>query len=65
MSGPLKTYRVYCFDTERKLVTADFIKAANDDDAIAKAHESGFGSQCEIWDGRRLVAELEGERRKA
>ena len=65
MSSPLKTYRVYCFDLSRKVVTADFIKAANDEDAIAKAEASGFGTKCELWDGNRMVAQLEAERRQA
>ncbi len=65
MSVPLKTYRVYCFDLARKVVTADFIKAANDDDAIAKAEASGFGTKCEVWDGSRLVAQLDAARRQA
>ena len=65
MSAPLKMYRVYCFDLARKVVTADFIKAANDDDAIAKAQASGFGTKCELWHEDRLVAQLDAERRQA
>jgi len=65
MSAPLKTYRVYSFDLARKAVSADFIKAADDEQAVATAEASGFGSKCEIWDERRLVAQLEGERRQA
>ena len=64
MSAPLKTYRVYCFDLARKVVTADFIKAANDDEAVAKAEASGFGTKCELWDENRLVAQLDGEERR-
>ena len=37
----------------------------SDEEAVAKAQAAGFGSKCEIWDGRRLVAQLEGERRNA
>ena len=65
MSALEKTYRVYCYDREKKIVTADFIQAASDDEAIAKASQRGFGSMCEIWDGTRLVAQLEGELRTA
>ena len=63
MSSPLKTYRVYCYDVARKQVSADFINAVDDEDAVAKAEAAGFGSKMEIWDGSRLVAQLEGERR--
>ena len=65
MSAPLKTYRVYCFDEASKVVTADWIEAASDEEAIAKAEAAGFGSKCELWDGRRLVAQLDGQRRIA
>jgi len=44
-------------------LTGDLIQASSDEDAIAKAEARGFGSRCEIWDGNRLVAELQGERR--
>jgi hypothetical protein len=65
MSTNQKTYRVYCYDDAHKIVTADFIDAASDDDAIAKAEAAGYGSKCEIWDGKRLVAALAAERRSA
>ena len=65
MSGPIKTYRVYCYDDAHKVVTADWIEAASDEEAIATAEAGGFGSKCEVWDGKRLVASLQGERRSA
>ena len=65
MADPNKTYRIYCFDSQLRIVTADWIEAASDEEAIAKAEAAGFGSKCEIWDGRRLVAELDAERRHA
>lgn len=65
MSDLQKAYRVYCYDGSRNIVTADFLKAASDEEAIAKAKAGGFGSMCEIWDGKRLVAQLEDERRSA
>jgi hypothetical protein len=63
ISASLKTYRVYCYDDARNAVTADFITASDDQDAIARVEAAGFGSKCEIWDGKRLVAQLEVERR--
>lgn len=63
MTSPPKIYRVYSFDLARKLVTADFIQAADDEEAVAIVSE--FGNKCEIWQERRLVAQLEGERRLA
>jgi hypothetical protein len=64
MSLP-KTYRLYRFDGSSMTVSSDTIDAANDSDAIAKVEAMGFGSKCEIWDARRLVAQIEGERRQA
>lgn len=58
-------YRVYSFDLEHNRVTADFIKAADDAEAIAAAEAAGFGHKCELWHDRRLVAQLEAERRQA
>jgi len=58
-SSENKTYRVYCFDGVRKALTNDLIQAASDDDAIAIANAMGFGTKCELWEGNRLVAELE------
>ena len=65
MSSLLKTYRVYCYDAVHQVVSQDLIEAASDEDAIAQAEASGYGSKCEIWEGDRLVAQLEGQRRSA
>ena len=65
MSAPLKTYRVYSYDAAHKVVTADLIEAGSDDEAIAAAEAAGFGTRCEIWDGRRIVAALGEEQRQA
>ena len=70
MSGPQKaapprTYRVVCYDAANRLVTADLIEAASDEDAIASAQAAGYGTKCEIWHGSRLVAHLEAERQQA
>ena len=63
--APPKTYRVYRLDLDRRSVSADFIKAAHDEEIIAKVGESFVASKCEIWEGRRLVAQLDAERRQA
>jgi hypothetical protein len=55
-----KTYRVCRFDPAKKSVSADFIKAAHDREAIAQA-KAYAAAKCEIWDGKRLVASLERE----
>lgn len=58
-------YRVYWFDIERKTVSVDFLKAVSDDEAITKTRQAGFGAKCEIFEGKRLVARLENEARRA
>ena len=65
MSAPQKAYRLYCFDGARKIVTADWIEAVSDEDAIARAETACFGPKWEIWEGNRLVAQLEDDRRQA
>jgi len=65
MSTPPTVYRLYAFDAARKIVSADWLSAMDDADAIAKAEAVGFGSKGEIWDGKRLVAQLEEPRLQA
>ena len=65
MSAAPTIYRLYAFDAERKIVSADWLKADDDADAVAKAEAAGFGSKAELWDGKRLVAQLEGSRLQA
>ena len=65
MSALMKTYRVYCYDATNRVVTADSLDAASDEEAIARVEAMGFGTKCEIWEGNRLVATLEAERRQA
>ena len=60
MSTSPKVYRLYRFDMVRNEVVADFIKAANDGEAIAAANAAAATGKCEIWDDRRLVAQVEG-----
>jgi len=64
MSHPPKNYRVYGYDGERRIVTSDWIEASTDEDAIADAAARGF-TRSELWEGDRLIAEIEGEHRAA
>jgi len=64
LSTSPKTYRVYTFDLDRKVVTADFIKAANDEEAVSIAASAEGATKFEVWDDRRLVAQMDGERRQ-
>jgi len=65
MSAARKTYRVYCFDGAAMTLTGDLIEACDDAEAVEIAGARRFGSKCEIWEGDRLVARLEDDRRQA
>jgi hypothetical protein len=65
MSGDQPNYRVYCHDGVRKVVSAEWVAAANDEEAIAAVRILYPGLHCEIWDGNRLVAKLEAKRDSA
>ena len=65
MSASQTTYRVYCYDSTNQRLDADLIKADSDEQIIAKVEAGNYGTMCEIWDGNRLVARLEAERRQA
>lgn len=65
MSSPKKSYRVYCFDAANRNVGVDWIEAASDAEAVALVQQGEPHTKCEIWDGRRLVATLEIQRKQA
>jgi hypothetical protein len=52
-------YRLYCLDGDGHIGLADWIDAADDGQAIKKAHEIRPDAyRCEIWHKTRLVARL-------
>lgn len=55
-------YRVYCHDGARKLVTAEWVEAASDEEAISAVRARYPGLHCELWDGERLVATIGPDR---
>jgi hypothetical protein len=63
MSQPSNTYRLVRYDAANMIVTADFIRAESDDEALAKAEASS--GICELWHGNRLVAQIDGFRQQA
>jgi len=52
-------YRLYCLDGASKVASADWIDADDDEGAIEAARERHDGYECEVWQGRRLVARLD------
>ena len=52
-------YRLYCLDGANKVASAEWIEADDDYAAIKVAKEMHDGRECEVWQGRRLIARLD------
>jgi hypothetical protein len=63
VSAPSNTYRLVRYDAANMIVTAEFIRAESDEDALAKA--SASNGMCELWHGNRLVAQIDPVRQQA
>ena len=59
---PSETYRHYCLDGAGHLHSGEWFEAISDEDAVAQISAKHPESQCEIWQGRRLIASI-GPRR--
>jgi len=58
-SEPVGSYRLYGLDGVRKVASAEWIEADDDDAAVEVARDRLDGRPCEVWQGPRLVARLE------
>ena len=58
-------YRVYCHDGVNKVVSAEWVEAQSDEDAIALVQSKYHQYDCELWQGRRLVARIASNRLSA
>ena len=55
-------YRLYCMDGEGHIHYAEPLEAADDQDAISKAHDLKMhAAKCEVWHRDRLVATLNAQ----
>ena len=52
-------YRLYCLDGLGKVASAEWVDAAGDEAAIEGAKKTHDGFECELWQGKRLVARLD------
>jgi hypothetical protein len=58
----MASYRLYCLDGDGRISLAEWIDASDDDDAMRQAHDLKLHSlKCEIWQGTRLVANLDAQ----
>ncbi|HEX8842822.1 MAG TPA: hypothetical protein VF757_11055 [Sphingomicrobium sp.] len=55
-------YRLYGLDGVNKVASGEWFEAEDDQAAIEAAKEMMDGVDCELWQGRRLVARLEHRR---
>jgi hypothetical protein len=58
------SYRLYCLDGLSKVASGEWFEADDDQAAIEVAKDTHDGFECELWQGKRLVARLD-LRRKA
>jgi len=51
-------YRLYCLNDDENVVESHWIEAVSEDEAIENVKKNHPNSRCEIWLGKRLVAEI-------
>jgi hypothetical protein len=61
----MASYRFYRLDGVGNLHSAHWFEAADDNAACAVVSEKYPDSRAEVWQGRRLVAEIKPEQRQA
>jgi hypothetical protein len=58
------TYRLYGLDGVRKVASGEWIEADSDPAAIEAATQMMDGHDCELWQGKRLVACIPAQGRR-
>ena len=58
-------YRLYGLDGVRRIASAEWFDADDDDKAIEVAKSMMDGHDCELWQGSRLVARIPHERKRS
>lgn len=54
----LKTYRIFCFDGAGRIISADWLGAADADEALANAEQSMNCVKIKVWERDRLVCRI-------
>ena len=62
---PSENYHYYRLDGTGRLHEPAKFAADSDEDAIAQIETKHPDSKCEIWQGKRLVASIQPQRRSA
>ena len=55
----MSSYRLYRLDGAGKISSAEWIHAANDEEARREADQRATSGSYELWDRNRLVARIE------
>jgi hypothetical protein len=58
------TYRLYCLDGVGKVMSAEWIDADDDKQAVADALQQVDGYAYELWDRGRLVMRIDPKQRR-
>jgi len=58
MPNDQSKYRVYSLDGAGRFLSAEWVDTDCDESAIAAVQSSKSGSNCELWDGQRMVTTL-------
>ena len=53
-----KAYQLFCFDRGGRILSVDWLVAADDDEALAAANDVDNGTTREIWERNRLVGRI-------
>lgn len=57
----MASYRVYCLDGTGKVASAEWIEADGDKHALSIVNDRWGRHNCELWDGKRLVARIDAK----
>lgn len=55
----MSAYRLYRVDGAGKILSAEWLKAEDDEGAIEAAQAGSDGGACELWQQQRLIARIE------
>ena len=54
----MPSYRLYRLDGAGKIISAEWVEADQDDRALDEARTRADGTRFELWDRKRLIAQI-------
>ena len=55
----MTAYRLYCLGDRDEIIASHWVKAPTDEEALEMVKKEHPNSRCELWHGKRLIAEVE------